>query len=224
MLDRRLLRLDPDGLVEHADLSGHATFHANDMVVDAQGRAFVGHFGFDIDAVIIEHGEAALLEEPGPPSASLVRVDPDGSVREVATDLRFPNGAVITPDGSTLIVGETLGGRLTAFELGADGSLVNRRVWADLGHRFPDGICLDADGHVWMADAARHACVLVAEGGEVLDVVETDQRCFACMLGGPEGRHLFMLTTASSLASVAAARRTGHVLVSVVDVPHAGLP
>ncbi len=224
MVDRRVLRLDPDGLVEHADLSGLATFHANDMVVDARGRAYVGNFGFDLHRVEREQGGAALFGNPPPPTATLVRIDPDGSVHAAAHDLRFPNGTVVTSDGATLIVGESLGRCLTAFDVAAHGSLSNRRPWADLGTRLPDGICLDTDGHIWVANPIAPECFLVAEGGEVLDVVDTEQPCFACMLGGPDGRHLFLITAAGSWPERAGVERTGHVRVAMVETPHAGLP
>jgi sugar lactone lactonase YvrE len=228
MVDRKVLRLEPDGLVEHADLSDIATFHCNDMVVDARGRAYVGNFGFDLDGFVAEHGLRAALGEPGPPRATLARVDPDGSVHEAASGLRFPNGVVITPDGSTMIVAETMGRRLSAFDVAADGSLSNQRVWAAFDRRLPDGICLDAEGRVWVANPAAAECVLVAgqDGGpgEVVEVVETDERCFACMLGGPDGRDLFMVTARTEEPELAAAERTGQVLVATVDVPHAGLP
>ncbi len=139
MEDRRLLRLDPDGLTEVADLSEHATWHCNDMVVDAVGRAYVGNFGFDLD------GHADVVP------AVIVRVDPDGSMRVAAENIRFPNGTVITPDGATLIVGESYGGCLTAFDVDAEGGLSNRRLWAQLVGAVPDGICLDAEGAIWSA-------------------------------------------------------------------------
>jgi sugar lactone lactonase YvrE len=224
MRDRKVLRLDADGLVEHADLSGIATFDCNDMVVDASGRAYVGNFGFDLHTFIHEEGVEGALADPGPPKATLARIDPDGTVHAAAPDLKFPNGSVITPDGSTLIVAETLGLRLTAFDIAADGTLSNRRLWADLGARPPDGICLDAEGHVWVANPLAPECILVAEEGHVLDVVETDQPCFACMLGGPERRHLFMMTCPSSDPAVASGQREGHVMVAEVGVPGAGLP
>lgn len=225
MRDRRLLRLEPDGrLVEHADLSGIATFHCNDMVVDAQGRAYVGNFGFDLDTYLHEHGPEAAMAEPGPPRARLARVDPDGSVHVAAEDLKFPNGSVITPDGRTLIIAETVGLRLTAFDVGSDGTLSNRRVWAELAPRLPDGICLDANANVWVADPLTAEAFLVAEGGRVIDVVQTDQPCFACMLGGPERRHLFLVTAPSSDASVASSAPNGHIQVVEVAVPGAGLP
>jgi sugar lactone lactonase YvrE len=225
MLDRRLLRRERDGsLVEHADLSGVATFHTNDMVVDGKGRAYVGNFGFNLFEFLHEHSVAEALGEPGPTRAKLARVDPDGSVHVAAEDLKFPNGTVVTPDGRTLIVAETFGLRLTAFDIDSDGSLHNRRLWADLGGRPPDGICLDADTNVWVANPLEPVCFLVAEDGGVVAEVETDQPCFACMLGGPERRHLFMLTAASSDPGVAAEQRTGHVLVTEVTTPGVGWP
>jgi sugar lactone lactonase YvrE len=224
MTDRKVLRLEPDGLVEHADLSPIATFYGNDMVVDAVGRAYVGHFDFDIDEVLLTQGLRGLFVEPGPPPATLIRVDPDGSIHRAAEEMRFPNGTVITPDGRTLIVAETVGRRLSAFDIAEDGSLSNRRVWADLGRRLPDGICLDAEGRVWVADPTSPECVLVAEGGEIVGIVEAGQLCFACMLGGPEGRHLFVLTGATSIREINLTQRTSNVMVATVDVPHAGLP
>ncbi|MFZ1490994.1 MAG: SMP-30/gluconolactonase/LRE family protein [Ilumatobacteraceae bacterium] len=222
MTDRRLLRIEAEGPVEHADLSGVATFHTNDMVVDGSGRAYVGNFGFDLDEAMTTKGVEHVIADHA--TAALARVDPDGSVHVAATDLHFPNGMVITPDGSTMILAETLGFRLTAFDIAADGSLSNRRVWADLGTRVPDGICLDADGNVWVANPLAPECVLVAEGGEVLEVIVTDQPCFACMLGGPDGKTLYMCTAASSVATLARQARSGHVLTARVAVGHAGLP
>ena len=190
-IDRLLLRLEHDSLVVHADLSDVATFHCNDMVVDAKGRAYVGNFGFDIDAAINSGDFAgALAAYEG---ATIARVDPDGSVHVAATAMRFPNGTVITPDGATMVVGETLGRRLTAFDVAADGSLSNQRVWAELGNVVPDGICLDADGAIWVADAGGRRCVRVREGGEVLQEVPTGSNCYACMLGGSDGRTLFII-------------------------------
>ncbi len=222
MTSRRLLRFDGEALVVHAELGDIATFHCNDMVVDAAGRAYVGNFGFDLDAAVASGDFAgALAAYEG---AAIARVDPDGSVHTAATGLRFPNGSVITPDGRTMIVAESLGRRLTAFDIGGDGELENQRVWADLDRAVPDGISLDAEGAVWLADAGGARCLRVREGGEVLQEVETGQPCFACMLGGPEGRTLFMLTADSSRHAEAAAARTGRVLITEVGVPHAGLP
>ncbi len=222
MTARRLLRLDDHRLVQHADLSQIATFHCNDMVVDSVGRAYVGNFGFDLDTAEINGTlDKVVAAHSG---ATLARVDPDGSVHAAADGLMFPNGTVITPDGRTMIVAESFGRRLTAYDVAGDGSLSNRRVWADLGRRTPDGICLDADGAIWVANPITPECFRVAEGGEILDVIETDNRCFACMLGGAERRTLFMLTSQFSLAVEAAVRRTGNVLIADVGTQGAGLP
>lgn len=223
MTKRQLLRRDAQGRISvHADLSGVATFHCNDMVVDAAGRAYVGNFGFDLDAAIEARGVESVLAEH--PTAKLACVAPDGTVRVVADDMHFPNGSVITPDGKTLIVGETLGARLTAFDIGPDGGLSGRRVWASTAPRPPDGIALDAAGAVWIANPVAPECARIAEGGEVLEVIDTGQPCYACMLGGDDGRTLFMLTAATSLAHEAAKAPTGKLLVARVDSPRAGRP
>jgi sugar lactone lactonase YvrE len=222
MTARSLLRLEGEELVVHADLSDIATFHCNDMVVDAVGRAYVGNFGFDLDTNEINGTlDQVLATHEG---ATLARVDPDGSIHAAADGLMFPNGTVITPDGRTMIIAESFGRRLTAFDIAADGSLSNRRVWADLGKRVPDGICLDAEGAIWVANPIINECFRVAEGGEILDIIETDNRCFACMLGGPDRRTLFMLTSQHSLAVEASERRTGNILIADVESPGAGLP
>ena len=174
--EARLRRREPDGsLVNHADLSGLSRHPWNDIVVDGRGNAYVGNIGFDFPT-----GEFA----PG----SLALVTPDGEARQVADGLAFPNGIVVTPDDSTLILAESYGGRLTAFDIGDDGGLSNRRVWADLDGGAPDGICLDAEGAVWYADVPNERCVRVREGGEVLRTIDLDRGCFACMLGGRAGR------------------------------------
>lgn len=219
---RQVLRVDPDGVKVHADLASLATFHTNDMVVDGQGRAYVGNFGFDLDAALHTRGVEGVLADH--PTAVLARVDPDGSVHAAAAGMHFPNGCVITPDGKTLIVAETLAMQLTAFDIAADGSLSNRRTWAKLGMRAPDGICLDASGHVWIANAIAPECVLFAPGGEVVATVATDQPCYACMLGGADRRTLYMLTAPSSVAVVASAARQGRILGAQVETPGAGLP
>jgi sugar lactone lactonase YvrE len=220
MIDRKVLRLGTDHtLVEHADLHELAPFHCNDMVVDSRGRAYVGNFGFDLEAAVSGASSAR-------PSTVLIRVDPDGRPIVVAAGLEFPNGAVITPDGETFILAESMGRRLTAFDVGADGSLGNRRVWADLGPLdvVPDGICLDASGAVWVANARGPAAVRVAEGGEVLDTVTFSQDCFACMLGGTQGDELFGVTAPSSSAAVVSVSPMGRIESARVDVPHAGQP
>ncbi len=223
MTKRRLMRRTPDGrLSQHADLSGIATFHCNDMVVDGQGRAYVGNFGFDLDAEMTARGLPAVIAQHG--TAKLACVWPDGTARAVANDMHFPNGSVVTPDGRTLIVGETLGATLTAFDIAPDGSLSNRREWASTGARVPDGIALDADGNIWIANPVAPECALIERGGRVIEVIETGQPCYACMLGGDDGRTLFMLTAATSLAHEAAESPKGKLLVATVDAPHAGYP
>jgi sugar lactone lactonase YvrE len=222
MRRRQVLRVDPDGVKVHADLSSLATFHTNDMVVDRQGRAYVGNFGFDLDQALHARGVEGVLANHS--TAVLARVDPDGSVHVASRDMHFPNGCVITPDAKTLIVAETLALQLTAFDIAEDGGLSNRRPWAQVGMRAPDGICLDANGHVWIANAIAAECVLFAPGGQVVATVETDQPCFACMLGGLDRRTLYLLTAPTSVSDVASASRQGHVLCAQVETPGAGRP
>jgi len=222
---RTVLRLEADGrLVEHGDLKPTATFHGNDMVVDRAGRAYVGNFGFDLDRFIEERGPVALVTPPGPPTASLVRIDPDGSAHVAATDLHFPNGMVITPDGRTLIVAETLAGRLTAFDVDHDGVLSGSREWARLSRCSPDGICLDAEGRVWVANPRSPECILVAEGGDIVDRVSTSQASFACMLGGADRRTLYVMTAPTSTESAVSTVRSGRIEQARVEVGGAGLP
>ncbi len=222
---RTVVRREDDGrLVLHGDLNPMASFYGNDMVVDGIGRAYVGNFGFDLDHFVEERGLAALVEPPGPPTTVLIRVDPDGSVHRAAEDLSFPNGSVVTPDGRTLIVAETLAGRLTAFTIGDDGSLRGRREWAALSWCAPDGICLDADGRVWVANALTSECILVAEGGAIVSRVTTSQNCFACMLGGGDRRTLYLVTAPTSTESEVSVSRTGRIEQARVAVAGAGLP
>ena len=223
MTRRQVLRRTPDGVLSvHADLSHIATFHCNDMVVDARGGAYVGNFGFNLDAALASRGMAEVLADH--PTAKLTYVAPDGTARVAAEGMHFPNGPVITPDGKTLILGETLGGVLTAFDIAPNGDLSGRRVWASTQPYVPDGICLDADGAIWVANPIGPQCVRIAEGGKVLEVIDTAQPCYACMLGGEDGKTLFMLTAASADHDAAAASQTGQILVADVDSPGAGLP
>ncbi|MFN3516641.1 MAG: SMP-30/gluconolactonase/LRE family protein [Novosphingobium sp.] len=222
---RQVWRHWPDGRFElHADLADHSAFLCNDMVVDGHGRAWVGNFGFDLDAELRARGAQSVIADH--PQACLALVQRDGTVSDAAPGERFsfPNGMVITPDGSTLIVGETLGGRLSAFDIGADGTLSNRREYASTWPRVPDGICLDATGAVWIANPLAPECALIAPGGEVLEVIETGLPCYACMLGGPEGKHLFMSVAPSSDAAEAAKAPLGQVLVAEVAASRAGWP
>ncbi len=223
MTKRQVLRRTADGRIGvHANLSAIATWHCNDMVVAADGRAYVGNFGFDLDAAMAGGRRVGALEPQQ--TAKLAMVARDGTVSTAATDMHFPNGSVITPDGKTLIAGETFGMRLTAFDMAADGSLSNRRVWAQTAPRLPDGICLNAEGAIWIANPAAPECALIAEGGKVLDVVETGDPCYACMLGGEDGRTLFMLTAAPLTGERHASDPVGKIRVTKVAVPHAGLP
>jgi sugar lactone lactonase YvrE len=219
-LDRAIMRREVDGsFVRHGDLEPWATWHANDMVVASNGQAYAGNFGFDLDGLYDGTVQASEIT-----SASLVRVDPDGTSHEAAADLQFPNGAVITEDGATLIIAESMGGRLTVFDRQQDGALTNRREWAALTGVAPDGICLCADGSVWVANALAPECVRVAEGGEVLERVATSVNCYACMLGDDDRRTLYLVVAADSHAAKARAARHGALEKVRTTVPGAGLP
>ena len=223
MMKRRVLRRSPSGAIGlHADLGSIATYYCNDMAVDSSGRAYVGNFGFDLHRELATRGDQSVLADH--PTAKLARVSPDGAAEVAADDLHFPNGAVITPDGKTLIVAETLAACLTAFDIAPDGSLSRRRVWAPTLPRVPDGIALDAEGAVWIANPLGRECVRIAEGGGVLEVVATSQNCFACMLGGDNGRTLFMLSAPTSMPKEASAAPNGRIEVATADAEHAGLP
>ena len=213
MGDRAVLRVRDGDLSTHADLSALVSADCNDMVVDGRGNAYVGNAGFDLRE-----------RPPKVRPAEVVLVTPDGSARVVDDQVVFPNGSVVTPDGATLIVAESFGNKLTAFDIAADGSLSNRRTWADLPERAPDGICLDAQGAVWVANANGPECVRVAEGGEILQTIDTgERRCFACMLGRDDRRTLF-LCVAEGFSGDAMRRRTGAIEAVGVDVPGAGWP
>ncbi|HEV3278045.1 MAG TPA: SMP-30/gluconolactonase/LRE family protein [Terriglobia bacterium] len=228
MRDRKILRREADGsLVEHADLSGLAPCHVNDMLVDHDGRAWVGNFGFDLMS-----GAAAC-------STVLICVEPDGSAEVVADGLGFPNGMALTPDGCTLIVAESIMNRLSAFNV-VSGSLGERHTWASFGDLptssdagevlaqvdvAPDGICLDAEGAVWVADAMHSRLIRVAEGGRILEERKTNGvGVFACMLGGDDGRTLFASAAPTFDEAKASANHRASILVTKVEVPHAGLP
>src|SRR5262245_17577320 len=214
MNDRRLLRQEKEGtFVEHADMSTIAEHWTNDMVVDAAGHAFVGNFGF------------SLFPPEAPKSATLARVDTDGAVHAAAAGLQFPNGMVITPDGGTLVVSESFGRRLTAFDLANDGTLSNRRVWAELPNgAVPDGICLDAEGAIWVASPTTSEVLRVKERGMIAESFKTDQQAFACMLGGNDRRTLFVLTSENTDPEICTKTRSSRIQVTQVNVPGAGLP
>jgi sugar lactone lactonase YvrE len=213
MADQRLLRFDGTSLHLHADLSALAGFDCNDMVVDANGRAYVGNFGFNLH--IGEDYKAA----------DLICVEPDGAARIVAENMNFPNGSVITPDGKTLIVGESFAGCLTAFDIAENGNLSNRRVWADLpGDAIPDGICLDEQGGVWAASPGTSECLRVLEGGDVTHRIATDQLAIACMLGGEDGKTLFILTAAETDPEACVANPRARLEVAPAPFAGAGFP
>jgi sugar lactone lactonase YvrE len=211
----RLLRLEPGGeLVTHADLSGLARkgYPWNEIVIDGRGNAYLNNQGFDFPGGQFAPGTIALLT-------------PTGTLRQVAEGIAFPNGMAVTPDNSTLIVAESYGNRLTAFDIDADGSLSHRRVWTETGADHPDGICLDADGMIWYADVGNKHCVRVREGGEVLHTIELDRGCFACMLGGTDGQALFVVATEwKGAEQMADGSRSGQILTVRAPAPHAGWP
>jgi sugar lactone lactonase YvrE len=211
--DGRLLRRESDGsLVTHADLTSLADHAWSDMVVDGRGNAYIGNIGFDFPV-----GEFA--------TGILALVTPDGAARQVADGVAFANGMVVTPDNSTLILAESYANRLTAFDIAADGSLSNRRVWADVAGGFPDGICLDSENAVWYGDVPNKRCVRVREGGEVLRTIDLDRGCFACMLGGADRRTLFLMAAEfSDSSSLMEGARTGQVLTVDAPAPGVGWP
>jgi len=209
-----LLRRELDGsLVTHADLTSLSDHPWNEIVVDGRGNAYINNIGFDFPGGEFATGIIAL-------------VTPDGSTRQVADGVAFPNGMVVTPDNATLILAESYGKRLTAFDIAADGSLSNRRVWADLDGGSPDGICLDAENAVWYADVPNKRCVRVREGGEVLQTIDLDRGCYACMLGGVDNRTLFLMANEWPVPANMAGDgvRTGQVLTIEVPAPGVGWP
>ncbi|KAM9866809.1 6-deoxy-6-sulfogluconolactonase [Leucobacter aridicollis] len=227
-LDRRVLRREPDGTtVVHADLSGVAAAQLNDMIVDSVGRCWLGQFGFDLMA-----GEDVE-------TATLIRVDPNGASAVVAADLWFPNGIVITDDGGTLLVNETFGNRVSAFDIGAGGALGPRRDWAVFGSLpesrnvgeiiakgpvAPDGCGLDAEGRLWIADALGGRVIRVADGGEILDTIAPGTGAFACMLGGDDGRTLFVCCAPDFDKHARSSAREAEIRAFRVGVPRAGQP
>ncbi len=213
MQDRKLMKLVNGKLELHADISELCPYEINDMVVDRRGNAYIGNIGFDL-----------FKKEKFKPT-NFVLVTPDGTAREVATGLGVPNGPVITPDGKTLIVAESWAKKLTAFDIEADGSLSNRRVWANLGDAAPDGICLDAEGAVWLAAFNQDHFLRVLEGGEVTHKVKVvDRFPVACTLGGPDGRTLFGLTYQGSIRDVGEGKAASRIETVYVDVPGSGSP
>ena len=212
-----LMRREPDGsMVRHADLSAIADHGWNEIVVDSRGNTYLNGMGFRFGAEEFRPGIIAL-------------VTPDGSARQVADGIAFPNGMVVTPDGSTLIISESFAAKLTAFDVAEDGGLSNRRDWA--GGVGPDGICMDAEGAIWTGSGGA-GCMRIRDGGEILDRVELDLMPFACMLGGPDGRTLFIMAAdwhmgedpADNMARLTTGPHTGRVLTVQAPAPHAGRP
>ena len=219
--DKKLLRLEADGsLATVADISGLTRWTINDMVVDGKGHAFIGDVGFELGPGM----------QPAPGQVLMVDASSGGEGTAAAwvvdDDMMFPNGSMVTPDGATLIVGETFAARLTAFTIGADGSLTERHVWAQLpAGAVPDGSCLDADGAVWTASPTTRECIRIAEGGDVLDRVSTgDHAAYACMLGGDDRTTLFICTAMTHDPRETATQRAGRIEAVEVDVPGAGWP
>ena len=221
--DHRVLRFGVEGPTTFADLSAYCGFWANDMVVAESGYSYVGNFGFDLDSLLADVGVEGLLSSP-PPTTNLVVLNADGVVIQIVPDMAFPNGTVVTPDGATLIVAETMASRLSAFDVGADGTLTNRRVWAALEFVAPDGICLDTEGQIWVANALASQCLRVAEGGEVTAVVTTSQTSFACMLGGEDRRSLYVMSAPTSDRFTVASVTLGAIEMARVATPGAGRP
>lgn len=213
MTAKRVMAVAPGGeSVVHADLSQIATHFCNDMVVSVDGHAYVGNFGFDLE-------NQAPFE-----AAYLAHIAPDGEVRRVEHPLAFPNGSVIAPDGSTLIVGETFGGQYTAFDLDDDGHPVNPRIWAAVPGASPDGCALDADGAIWMSDFVGQRFARVHEGGEVSAEIPVDGAAVACMLGGPDGRTLYGFVSPGSHPDEVAGKGLTKIVTVEVDTPRAGCP
>jgi sugar lactone lactonase YvrE len=208
-----LRRSEPDGsMVVHADLS-HLAEAWNELVVDGRGNAYVNQVGFD------------LMSGAEPTSGTIALATPDGTARQVADDVWFPNGMAVTADDRTLIVAESYRNRLTAFDIDDAGDLSNRRVWAETGDDHPDGICLDAEGACWYADVANGHCVRVAEGGEALQTVTVDRGCFSCALGGPDDRTLFIVAQSwGGVGGMGGGEPSGRVFAVDVAAPHAGHP
>jgi sugar lactone lactonase YvrE len=218
MTGHDLRRREPDGsFAVHADLSALSAYGWNEIVVDGRGNVYVNSVGFQFGQEEFRPGTIAL-------------VTPDGAARQVADDIHFPNGMVVTPDNKTLVVAESFKGHLTAFDIGADGGLSHRRVWADLGAPGGgDGICLDAEGAIWASVLyeGRPGAWRVRDGGEVLERIELDAACFACMLGGADGRTLFMMVAewpGMERMDEMFRSQTGRVLTARAPAPHAGRP
>ncbi|HEY5103857.1 MAG TPA: SMP-30/gluconolactonase/LRE family protein [Acidimicrobiales bacterium] len=223
MTDHQVLRLHKGTSTLFADISKYCGFWANDMVTSTSGVSYVGNFGFDLDVLLRDEGVEGLMATP-PPTTNVVVLNSDGAVIQVVPKMAFPNGSVITPDGKTLIVGETMTFCLNAFDINHNGTLANRRVWAQLDFVATDGMCLDADGQIWLANALTNQVLRVKEGGEITAVVETTMTAFACMLGGSDQKTLYVMTAPSSDRFKVADSTDGAIEVASVPVKGAGRP
>lgn len=205
MLQRKVMRYNGRELTVHADLGEYTSAECNDMVVDRRGNAYVGNFGFDF-----------TCEEPK--STCLVYVRADGTTKKIADDMWFPNGAVLTPDGINLIIAESFSKQLTAFDIGADGALGNRRVWAALGDYFPDGIARDKQGGIWVAAAMSNSVIRVEQGGAITHTLPLERDCFACALSDDE-EYLLLCTSHHAVAEECIENRTAGVeCIALADV------
>jgi len=221
MTDRKVMRLSNGVATEFADISEHCGFWANDMLVSPSGFSYVGNFGFDLHGWIEEKGAAEVLFNPLP-STNVVVLNPEGKIIQVVPDLFFPNGTVLSADNTTLMVGETFGRSITAFDVADDGTLSNRRVWADVTGMNPDGSCIDDEGQIWTANPnpSDHGIVRVKEGGEITARVNTTEMTFACAMGGADLKTLFIFTAPDSSPSVLKGNRLGKI--ETVRVPVGG--
>jgi sugar lactone lactonase YvrE len=215
-----LQRREPNGsFVTHADLSGLSPYRCNEIVVDSRGNIYVNNINFDMQQGPMK--AFTDFQQSGFRPGFIALITPDGALKKVAEDLAFPNGMVITPDNKTLVVAESFSADLTAFDIAADGSLSNRRLWAHIDGQGADGICMDAEGAIWASSGPR--CVRIREGGEVLDEITIDRMAFACMLGGADGKTLFIVANEWTGAAVGEGA-SGRIFAARVDVPRAGYP
>lgn len=202
MIDRRLLKYNSSSLVEVANLYDRTGFYCNDMVVDKEGNAYIGNFGFDL------HGGEELK------MANIIKVTPSGNIDVVAEDMMFPNGSIIMPDEKTMIIAETFASQLTAFDINEDKTLSNRRIWAKLENYYPDGICLDPNGEVWVATPMAGNIIRVREGGEITKEINLSQDSFACAIGGENKDLLFICTAPSSIPNEAMTQKNGRIEIA----------
>jgi sugar lactone lactonase YvrE len=223
MTDQRVMRVSGGTTTLFADIAPYCNFWANDMIVSPSGFSYVGNFGFDLDVMLRDVGAAAMMVSP-PPTTNLVVLSPEGDILQIVPDMAFPNGTVLTPDGATLIVGETMAFRLSAFNVSADGTLSNRRVFAQMDYVATDGMCLDAEGQIWLANALTNKCLRVKEGGEITGEVVTSQNAFACVLGGDERTTLYVMTAPTSDRFKIADVTEGKIEAATVNVAGAGTP